>query len=380
MVQCSYFGKIMKQKTTDQNFSEGVVNAVMSALSLNGQKKNATKYPDIYYARHMRIGLAGYEQETILVDHDCMISMMPSFQGKPVYVLHVDEVDLENIQAQADGYVVETFYNQLDGWVWSKIIIVSDEGHKKIADGWSVSNAYIPTKWGKGGTFNNCPYDREIMGGEYTHLAIVPNPRYESACVMSQEEYKSYCSDKREYENQLLNSKEQKKGSVMKFWKNEKKEVSEVDADTMVTITNDDGTTQDVKVQDMISAVQNAADEEKQKANMDEMIKVGNEEMTIKELSNRYQKLSSKKNEDDEEKSNESDDDEKSNEDDEKCNESDKDDEKENESDDKKDEKKNSVEKDKKNFDQLKNAGGDESGASTHMMRSDRIALGKERY
>lgn len=357
-------------------FNDGQIATALSVFL--GEKKNASQYPEIYYCRHMIAGLAGYENETIYVGLDAIRKMCPTFQGKPVYVFHVEQVDLENIKMEAHGYVVDTFYNELDGWFWSKFIVVDDAAHKAIKDGWAVSNAYIPTEFNKGGTLNNCPYDREIMDGQFTHLAIVPNPRYESACVMSPDEYKKYCAEKKS-QQELLNSKEPKKGNTMfKLFKNEKKEVSEIDAETMIEIKNDDGTTSEVSVQSMIDAVQNAKkneDEKKEeKMNMDSEIKVGNESMTVKELANRYQKLSAKNNEcEDDEKKNESEDE------DEKKNESEDEDEKKNEGDE--DEKKNSKsDKDKKNFEQLKNAGKNGQVVNAIETQGMQVARGNQRY
>ena len=137
---------------------------------------NAKQFPKCFYAKHMETGLAGYETETILIDTDNLKTMIPTFVGKPVYVRH-QEVDLDTMKDKACGYVTDSFYNELDGWLWVKILITDDDGFLAIANGWSVSNAYVPTEWGAGGTHHNCPYDRKIIGGEFTHLAIVPDPR-----------------------------------------------------------------------------------------------------------------------------------------------------------------------------------------------------------
>jgi len=359
--------------------SESQVSAIMAALNIDDQKKNALQYPKIFYCRHMEAGLAGYESETILVGHDCIKKMMPSFQGKPVYVDHVEEVDLENIQNEAHGYVVETFFLDLDGWVWSKFIVVDDLAFEAIAKGWAVSNAYVPTKSGRGGTHHNCRYDREIFDAEFTHLAIVPNPRYESSCVMSPDEFKKYCEDKREEQKQLVNSKSKKGLRMFSFYKNKREEVSEIDEDTMIEIKNDNGEVVDtVSFKNMVDAVQNKKnedDEKEQKCNMDQMVKVGDEEMSLKELANRYQKMSSKKNADDEdEKSNEGDDE------DEKKNESEEKDEKKN-SDDNEDEKKNAKsEKDEKHFKALKNAGDKGQVVNVIDSQSRKVQRGQERY
>lgn len=341
------------------------------------EKKNAKQFPCIYYAKHMETGLAGYEDETILVDTDNLKDMIASFVGKPVYVNH-QEVDLNNLKETSHGYVVESFYNEVDGWFWVKMILVDDVAMEAVADGWSVSNAYIPTEWGGGGTHHNCPYDRKIVNGEFTHLAIVPNPRYEEAGIFSPAEFKAYNEQKRKKLDELKNSKDQPtKGKTMfKMFKNTKEEVKEIDGDTMIEITNDNGEKSDVKIQDMIKALENAKKneaeaakkEESEKANMDTMVTVGDEELSVKELMNRYKKLN-KKNSDDEDEG------EKSNTDDE-----DEDDSaKENEADeDEKEEKKNAK---SDHFKELSNAKKDKKEVVNSIdLGLNSTARGKARY
>lgn len=197
---------------------------------------NANDHAQIYYARHMEPGLCGYENEKILVDADAMKRMAPSFAGKPLFVGH-QNVPIKNIEDEADGYVTDCFYNELDGWLWSKILVTSNKGMKAVNNGWSVSNAYVPMAWGGGGSHHNVDYNRKIGEAEFTHLAIVPDPRYENAKIFSPDEYKRYNEAKRTEINELRNSKRK---PMFKFFKNEKKEISvnEVDDDTIVELQN----------------------------------------------------------------------------------------------------------------------------------------------
>ena len=313
------------------------------------EKQNAKQYPKIYYARHMVAGNAAYDNEVVYLSADTIKAMMPSFVGKPLYVHHVDDVDLKNLQETSHGYVLETFYNDLDGWIWSKFLAVDDIAHQAIANNWSVSNAYLPLESGAGGTYLNVPYDREILKASFTHLAIVPNPRYEDACIMTPDEYKIYCESKKKQLAELQNSKtEKKEGTFMKFFKREKVEVSVVDANTLIEIQNSNGEIEEVSVQHMMDALKNAKKNEDEKANMKALINVDGEEMTVEELSNRYAKLNKKKNEADQDAEKENaeaeDDAEKENAEDE---------EKENAEDDAEKEKTNAK---ARNFEQLKNA------------------------
>lgn len=292
------------------------------------ERKNASAFPKFYYAKHMINGLCGYDDETVLIDRETMKRMMNSMNGKPVYNYKHDERTneerLQDIKETACGYVADTFIDERDGWMWSKLMIIDDEAHDNIASGaYKVSNAYIPTKRGAGGTHLNIPFDSQIEDAEFTHIALVTNPRYEKADIMSEEQYADY------WTKELTNSKPELKGTIMKFFKTEKKEVTAVDADTSIELTNSKGETVEVTVAEMINAVE-AANAKKNAPK----IKVGDKEMTVEELVNSYQSLNAKKNSDESKK------DEKDNEDEVE----EKDEEMENEDEDDADEKKKAKE------------------------------------
>ncbi len=370
---------------------------------------NARQFPKFYYARHMYPGLCGYDDDTILVDTDVMKKMLPTFNGKPVYVLHDERSQNERMLdiADSDGFVTETFYNEVDGWAWSKIMIVSDEGHAAIAKGWAVSNAYLPDEFGPGGTKHNCEYDRKLVDAEFTHLAIVPNPRYEDACVMTPDQFKSYQESSREQLNELRNSKSKKKGFTMKMFNRKKVEVSEINDETLVEIKNAAGKTVEVPVSEMVNAL---LESKAEKQNMNARIDVGGEKLSVKEVVKRYQELKNKNSDDDENQNedddeieneddenqnmdddevendddeNQNDDDEVENDDDENQNDDDEvendDDEKENE-DDEKSEKSNAKKKGKKHFKELKNAHRKRAAVQNFDTPQNKLQRGKSRY
>lgn len=322
---------------------------------LKVEKKNASDFPKYYYTRHMQAGLCGYEDETILVDTDAVVKLGNTFKGKPVYIQHQD-VKMETLKEDAVGYVQNTFMG-VDGWLWSEIMITDDEAHEVIAKGWAVSNAYIPTEWGSEGSKNNLPYDREVLAGEFTHLALVPNPRYEGAKIYTPEQYQARNT---QLVNSLANSKptEEKKGILMKFFKTKREEVSNASEADSLEITNSKGESVVVsteKFDEMVAVLENSQKEER-------TVIVNGKKMTASQVLAAYEKLNAKKkneaDEKDEEKENEDEKDEKENEDDAqpecRSNESDEED-MENE-DDEKEEKKNSHFKTMKNA-HLKNSG-----------------------
>lgn len=174
--------------------------------------KNEKQLPERYYARHIKEGLVHYLENgkdvLYLVKNEALKKMNSSFDGKPVYVRHVDRVDMDNLREQADGYVVKSFYNEFDGAWWTEFLVVSDKGHEAIKKGWAVSNCYSPTEYGAGGTYHDIDYQKEVKNGEYEHLAIVPNPRYEESVIMTKDEYEKFKEAKKQEIEKLKNSKE----------------------------------------------------------------------------------------------------------------------------------------------------------------------------
>jgi hypothetical protein len=263
--------------------------------------QNASQFPKHYYARHMQPGICGYGTEKVLVDTDAIKRMLGNDAvGKPVYVLH-QKVELDTIKDKADGYIIDSFYNEVDGWGWFKILVIDDKAHAAIAKGWSVSNAYVPDEWGMGGTKNNVPYDREIVNGHFTHLAIVPDPRYEDACIMTPDQFKIYQNSKKQQLEELRNSKSQSSGGkTMKLFKFKREEVSTVDADTSIELENG----KSITIAEMVNAVKKNADEMDEKMNGDSMVECDGEKMPLKELVNRYNNAMKKNSEEAEEKKN----------------------------------------------------------------------------
>jgi hypothetical protein len=263
--------------------------------------QNAKEEPKVFYCKHIAPGVCAYADETILIGEEALKEMDKTFAGKPIYVNH-QKVDLENIQQEADGYVAESFYLPEDGSHWAKMIIVSDKGHEAIRKGWKVSNAYVPDEFGIGGEWHNIPYNREVMKAHYTHLALVDNPRYEEAVVMTPEDFKTYKESKREQLKQLENSKNQKGEKRMNWKLFERKEVtnSEDIANKMVELSN--GST--VSIREMINAVEEDLKEKEAKCNetLESVVKVNGEDMTVKDLIKEYESKCNKCNEDEDKK------------------------------------------------------------------------------
>ena len=252
-----------------------------SAIPAGETVVNAKDFPRFFYARHMQPGLAGYENERILVDADAIKRMLPTFAGRPIYINHRDVV-MDTLKQDAVGFVVDPFWNELDGWAWAKIMLIDDEAVNAASNGYSVSNAYIPHEWAGGGMCNNVGYDRAITTGSFTHLALVQDPRYEEAKIFTPEQFKAYQDEKRQQLNALKNSKtEEKKGKPMfEFFKNTRQPVTDVDAETSMEMTNSKGEKVVISVTDMIKAVENAKAPEAKP----QTVMVNGKEMPVTEL------------------------------------------------------------------------------------------------
>lgn len=265
--------------------------------------QNAKEEPKVFYCKHIAPGVCAYADETILIGEEALKEMDKTFAGKPIYVNH-QKVDLEKIQQEADGYVAESFYLPEDGSHWAKMIIVSDKGHEAIRKGWKVSNAYVPDEFGIGGEWHNIPYNREVMKAHYTHLALVDNPRYEEATVMTPEDFKMYKEQKREQLKSLENAKTKGEGKTMKWKLFKRTEVTNSDdlSNTMVELSN--GTA--ISIGEMVNSVEKDIQEKKEAKNkcndlLEEAVKVNGEEMKVKDLIKEYESKCNKCNEDEEE-------------------------------------------------------------------------------
>ena len=193
---------------------------------------------DIYYGLHFYPGICQYQEGNedpyrVFLPESTLRSMDPSFAGRPVFVLHVNEIetDLEQLRQEADGWVVESFYNEADGKHWAKFVVVSQKGKEAVGRGLKLSNCYVPTSLGPGGTWNGIDYKNEITAATYEHLAIVPNPRYEESIILTPDQFKKYNEDHFEELKKLKNSKNERK-SMFSFWKREKVQNS-ADLDSM---------------------------------------------------------------------------------------------------------------------------------------------------
>ncbi len=250
---------------------------------------NAQGKGEVFYGMHFYPGVARYEQPdkptlTVFINENTIRNMSPTFAGRPIYVEHVESVEenINELRSEADGWVVESFYNAADGKTWCKFIIVSERGLKAIKqDRFRLSNAYIPNSFGSGGTWNGVDYDKEVLGGEFEHLAIVQHPRYEESVIYTPEQFKNYNEEKTVELKRLANSNDNKETKMkLNIFKRTKVENS-MDLDgMMVELPKSKKEMSLTKVVEAYDTILNMNGY----ANGDHMVKVGDEEHSVNDL------------------------------------------------------------------------------------------------
>lgn len=346
--------------------------------------ENSKDFPKRYFARHIKEGLVHYLEKDgdklYLVTNEALKKMNVSFEGKPIYIRHVDEVDTDRMKEEAVGYVVKSFYNEFDGAWWAEII-ADDEAQGYIKKGWAVSNAYLPTELGSGGVYHDIDYNKEVKNGVYEHLAIVDNPRYEEAVIMTPEEFKDFNEGRKAELDKLKNSKENEmlseedKKELLDSLKNS---LSEIVKDTVKNAMEEKDAEDKKNAEDEdhrqlireIAAV-SAKGESDFEGGLEEKVK------TIIGLAEKlgYSKDEAKHNAEDEEEDKKEE--EKKDEESKKDNESDEDSEKENKCN---EEEKEEKKENSKFFSFLHNAKTNSDKSKTIATMASGLALGRERY
>lgn len=253
-------------------------------------------------AQYAERSVEGKEPYRILVGEHALRSMDKTFEGRPLYVRHVDNVDVSKIgkadpesptgDTKEEGYVVESFFNPADGKHWVKMLVVGDRARQAIAQGWKLSNAYEVGEWGSGGDWHGVPYEKEVMSANYDHMAIVDDPRYQESKILTPEEFQKYNEERIAATKRLMNSKADKKGDTsmkFSFFKKEKVENSKDLEQYSVTLPKSG---KEVALADLVT---NADEMEMKKnepvmADPEHKVKLNSgEELSINELVSKYE-------------------------------------------------------------------------------------------
>lgn len=231
-----------------------------------------TRWPKAYKCRFIEPGLVHYNEfGTVLVQKPALDKMAKSFIGKPVVnVVHKDVSPQDFNNGEADGIVTDVWYDP-DGWYWANFLVWDPATQKNCeSSAYSVSCAYdLKESKDEGGVHNNLAYSQEVVDGEYTHLAIVANPRYEGARI-------------------LYNSKG---GTDMKwkFWQTNGKDKVELQNISENSTVEIDG--KEVSIKELVEVHNSVKPAATTKVSVDSVIDLDGKEMTVKELINSYQSV-----------------------------------------------------------------------------------------
>lgn len=168
------------------------LNEFGNALGYNAERDGAESFG----GRHLQAGVVGYPEMkhplthkqgiSILVEKDVIDQMRQSARGIPVINwAHVrGDVSAWLAEGKADGVVSGSRWNGEDGWEHIDFLVWDKETKANARNGFRLSNAWTEDEidWTPG-VHNGVPYDGRLKAAHYTHLAIVPNPRYEGAVI-----------------------------------------------------------------------------------------------------------------------------------------------------------------------------------------------------
>lgn len=174
-------------------FPEEVERMLLAGFAFrDGELMNSSgEWPVRFTCRHILPGLVNYDDMglgNLLVEKETIDKMRPTFVGRPVFdSAHVADASGQDFKTgRADGVVTRAWLNPDDGWDWVEYLAwdPAAKAHSK-SPAWAVSNSYFPVyDRAGGGLHNNIPFSKRVIDGKYTHLAIVPNPRYEGSRIV----------------------------------------------------------------------------------------------------------------------------------------------------------------------------------------------------
>lgn len=175
------------RSATLKNKTNLVIN---SDIELGEQEGNGKgRY---FMSRFIEPGIAHYEElGDILITKETLNKFIQTMVGVPVIIDHEDVTD-KNVDKLRVGSVSKVWFNEFDGYFYCEGILTDPEAIDLVKNqGWNVSCAYSFQSVPKD-THNGKKIDLEFIDGEFLHLAIVKNPRYEGANIVVNKDDTNY--------------------------------------------------------------------------------------------------------------------------------------------------------------------------------------------
>lgn len=138
-----------------------------------------------FKSRFIEAGVAHYDElGDILITKETLTKFIDSMVGCPVIINHKDVTD-KNVDKLRVGVISRVWYEPQDGWFYCEGVITDEQAVDLIKNQrWNVSCSYNFVSDNTPRIHNGKKIDMEFTDGEFLHLAIVENPRYEGANIV----------------------------------------------------------------------------------------------------------------------------------------------------------------------------------------------------
>lgn len=168
---------MLKERIEKKNL---IVNSLIDLKDDDGKGKG--RY---FVSRFIEPGLAHYKElGDIVITKETLDKFIQSMVGCPVIIDHKDVTD-KNVDKLRVGTISRVWFNEQDGWYYCEGILTDDEAIDLVKNqGWNVSCSYSFVSDESQKTYHGKPIDMVFTDGEFLHLAIVEDPRYEGANIV----------------------------------------------------------------------------------------------------------------------------------------------------------------------------------------------------
>jgi hypothetical protein len=175
--------------------NRAVLGEAANSLGYNAERDGA----EAFGGPHIQPGVVGYPEMVhpiskkkgiaILVEKETLDRMRPTMKGVPIVNWAHDMSGGSQkwlAEGKAVGVVADNRWDSELGYDFCETMIWDKEAKANARNGFRWSNAWKDEDidWTPG-VHNGIPYDGRLVAAHYTHLAIVPEPRYKGAVIFA---------------------------------------------------------------------------------------------------------------------------------------------------------------------------------------------------
>ena len=210
-----------------------IINSLIDLQEDDGKGKG--RY---FVSRFIEPGLAHYKElGDIVITKETLDKFIQSMVGCPVIIDHKDVTD-KNVDKLRVGTISRVWFNEMDGWYYCEGVLTDDEAIDLVKNqGWNVSCSYSFVSDDTQKTYHGKPIDMVFTDGEFLHLAIVEDPRYEGANIVvnsndeKQEEIETenIADNSTDKENVIMQVLDELKNFILGVVNNEKEDEMKVE-------------------------------------------------------------------------------------------------------------------------------------------------------